>query len=134
MSIGSTTAEPRKPRFSRQVVWTLGARLFIAAGSLLTVKIVAKLLGAEGVGIIASLNVITLVALTFGGIGLSSAITFLVARDRQRLRPVLLNTIAFVATGGSFLTLAIIVLAIARPQLFGDIPVALVTIVAFAVP
>jgi O-antigen/teichoic acid export membrane protein len=134
MSTGSTTAEAEKPRFSRQVAWTLGARLFIAAGSLLTGVIVARLLGAESVGILASLNVITLVALTFGGIGLPSAITFLVARDRKRLKPVLVNAFGFAVAVGGLLTFTIIVLAMLKPELFGGIQAKLVMIVAFAIP
>jgi O-antigen/teichoic acid export membrane protein len=121
-------------RFILHLFWTLGARIFIAAGSLLTGVIVARLLGAASVGILASLNVITLVALTFGGIGLPSAITFLVARDRQRLKPVLLNTVAFGIITGSILTLLVITLCIVRPELFGATPAQLVQIVAFAIP
>ncbi len=134
MSIGSTTAESGAARFSRQVAWTLGARLVIAGSSLLGGIIVARWLGAASVGILASLGVISLLTLTFGGAGLPSAITYLVARDRQRMKAVMINGVIFALAAGGILALGIIVLLHLKPGVFGDVPTQLATIAAAAIP
>lgn len=139
MEIESNTNEieaailPRQ-RFSHQVAWTLGAKILIAAGSLLAGVVVARWLGAASVGILASLNVMSLLAISFGGIGLSSAITYLVARDRQRMKAVIFNAITFAFVVGTILAFGIIALTFVKPGLFGDIPMQLVTIAALSLP
>src|SRR5438046_637966 len=134
MNIGSTTAEPVRARFSHQVAWTLGAKIVIAGGSMFAGIIVARWLGAESVGRLASLNVMTLLAITFGGIGLPSAIAYLVARERPRMKPVMTTAVAFAMLAGTILALALVILRFERPDLFGDIPMQLVTVAAAALP
>lgn len=134
MSIGSTTAETGAARFSRHVALTLGAKVVIAAASMLAGVIIARWLDAASVGIIASLNVITLLTVTFGGIGMPSAITYLVARDRQRIVSILCNAIIFAAFAGILLGLGLVALTQIQPDLFGNIPIQLIAIVAAAVP
>lgn len=134
MSIGSTTADTRPTRFSRQVAWTLIARLIIAAGSVLAGVIVARWLGAASVGTLASLNVITMLALSFGSLGLTSAATYLVARDRQRLKSVTAVAVLFAFAAGTVLGLGILALTAAKPDLFGEIPSQLITIAILAIP
>ena len=124
---------PRQ-RFSHQVAWTLGAKITIAAGGMLAGVIVARWLGAASVGILASLNVMSLLALSFGGIGLSSAITYLVARDRPRMKAVMINAVTFAFVVGAILAFGIIGLTFVRPGVFGDIPMQFVTIAALALP
>ncbi|MBK8466430.1 MAG: oligosaccharide flippase family protein [Chloracidobacterium sp.] len=131
--IETEAAIPRQ-RFSHQVAWTLGAKITIAGGSMLAGVIVARWLGAASVGILASLNVMSLLAISFGGIGLSSAITYLVARDRPRMKAVMTNAVTFAFVVGAILALGIIVLTFVKPGLFGDIPIQLVTIVALSLP
>ncbi len=134
MNIGSTTAESGAARFSRHVALTLGAKIVIAGGSLLAGVIVARWLGAASVGIVASLNVMTLLTITFGGIGMPSAITYLVARDRQRMRSMMSNAVVFAAIAGVVLALGLVALARVKPDIFGDIPTQLITIAAVAIP
>ncbi len=73
-------------RFSRHVAWTPGARLLIAGGSMLTGIIVARWLGAASFGTLASLTVLTVLALIFAASALLPATTYLVARNRHQLR------------------------------------------------
>ena len=134
MSTGSTMVETGAARFSRHVAWTLGARMLTACGSLLAGVIVARWLGAASLGILSSLTVITALALSFGALGLPSAITFIVARDRQRSRPVVVNAILMGFILGIVLALGIVVLSWLRPGVFGDIPVDLIVIAACAIP
>lgn len=134
MSIGSTTPESGALRFSRQVVWTMAARLLIAASSILAGVIVARWLGPSGVGVLAALGVVTLLAINVGGLGLPSSLTFLVARDTRNTKPAFLNAIAFGLVSGSILTAVIIFTTAARPGLLGDIPTDLLTVAMLALP
>jgi O-antigen/teichoic acid export membrane protein len=134
MSTGSTTAETGTARFSRHVAWTLGARMLTAGGSLLAGVIVARWLGAASLGILASLTVITALALSFGSLGLPSAITFLVARERERTRSIVWNAIFAAFCFGGALAMIIIILTWLRPAIFGDIPYQLIFIIAAAIP
>lgn len=134
MNIGSTTAETGAARFSRRVAWTIAAKVLIAASSLLTGIIVARWLGAAGVGVVASLAVITTIAINVGGLGLPSAITFLVARDSSNTRPVLLNAVLLGIVLGTLAAVVITLMGSFRPGLFGDVPTSLVMIAAVALP
>lgn len=134
MSTGSTTAETGAARFTRQVALTLLARLLIAGSSLVAGVIVARWLGPASVGILASLTVLTLLSVTFGGLGLPSAITFLVARDRRGAFSVWLNAVIFALSFGAALAIGISILSDMVPSLFGDAGTFLVTVTAVAVP
>jgi O-antigen/teichoic acid export membrane protein len=134
MSIGSTKPGSGAARFSRDVAMTFGARLFIAAGSFLGGVIVARWLGAASVGVLASLNVIALLAVTFGGFGLSSATTYIVASDKKHVNHAIVNAFVFAALIGGLLSGLIIALYRLYPGLFGDVPGTLVFITATIVP
>ncbi len=127
-------AELPRRRFSHQVAWTLGAKIIIAGGGLLAGVIVARWLGAASLGILASLNVLSMLSITFGSIGLSSALTYLVARDRPRMKAVMTNAVTFALVVGNLLAFGIIALTFVKPGLFGEIPTQLVTIAALAIP
>lgn len=134
MNTGSITADAGARRFSRRVAWTIGVKVLVAASSLISGMIVARWLGAAGVGVVASLGVVTMVALNIGGLGSPSSTTFLVARDTWNARPAFINSIIFALLCGAMIAGVIISLANVRPQFFGDIPPRLVTIAAFALP
>jgi O-antigen/teichoic acid export membrane protein len=134
MNTGSITAESGAARFSRHVAWTLAARIFVAGGSLLAGVIVARWLGAASVGVLASLSVMTTLAVNFGAFGLSSAITYLIAREHKSLRAVMFNALIFALAAGGVLATAIIGVAVVRPGFFGDVPAQLVITIAVAIP
>ena len=134
MNTGSTTVETGAARFSRHVAWTLGAKVGIATGSLLSGMIVARWLGAESVGVLALLTVVSAVAATFGSFGMTSAITFLVARDRRYLRSVVFNAIFFSLAAGGLLAAVLAAVAHAKPGLFNNVPEEFVLIAACAIP
>lgn len=121
-------------RFFRQVAGTLGVRVLIAGSNLLSGVIIARWLGSTGVGFWATLNVIILLAITLGGFGLQSTVTYLVARDRSIARMVLMNAIVFAVIVGGILAIAIALMANLIPGLLGDVPPLLVTIAALALP
>jgi O-antigen/teichoic acid export membrane protein len=127
-------AESGARRFSRHVAWTLAAKVAIAGSSLLSGIIVARWLGSSGVGVVAALSVVTMIAITFGGLGLPSSTTFLVARDTTKAKLALINAVVFSLLSGALMSGVIIMLAALRPQLFGDVPPRLLTVAAVALP
>ena len=133
MSTGSTTVSG-VVRFVRQVAGTFGARLLISAIGVLSGIIVARWLGSAAMGIISSLNVMALLAITIGNFGLPSSITYLVARDTGSARAVLRNAIVFGLTAGTLLGASIVLIVSFRPHLMGEVPFALVVLACAALP
>ena len=109
-------------------------KILIAVSSLVSGVIIARWLGPGGVGVIASLAVITALAINVGGLGLPSAITFLVARDPSKAKPILFNAALFGLGAGVVTAALIVITATVRPGIFGDIPTQLLTIAAVALP
>ena len=134
MNLTAKPSESGAARFSRHVVWTLGAKIVMAACSMLAGVIVARWLGAASVGRLASLTVLTMMAITFGGIGMTSAITYLVSRDRTQMKAVMINAVVFALVSGTILAVGLVALTFLKPDVFGDIPTNLVTIAAVAIP
>jgi O-antigen/teichoic acid export membrane protein len=134
MTDGSEIAEPGALVFSRQVAITLAAKIAVAGSSLLAGIIVARWLGAASVGIVGSLVVLTVLAINFGGFGISSAITLLVARDRAKVPGILGSAVITAFTSGGILTSVVVVLALEQPTFFGEVPSQLVIITAVAIP
>ncbi|HVG30774.1 MAG TPA: oligosaccharide flippase family protein [Pyrinomonadaceae bacterium] len=126
---------PAAPRnFSLQVAGTLAARVLMAANSILTGVVVARWLGAEGLGSLAVLNVTLAYAVQIGSLGLASANTYFVARDRSRLAPAAANALAFGVFGGLALALLTVALSVRAPQLFEGIASRVVGVAALAIP
>lgn len=121
-------------RFSRQVLGTIAVRVVIAASSITAGAVVARWLGPAGVGALAAIGVTTVLAITLGGLGLPSSLTFLVARDGKNTKPALLSSVAFGLISGTVVGAAIILVAGVRPGLFGDVPTSLLTIAMLALP
>ena len=80
------------------------------------------------------MNVAVAVALQLGSFGLPSAMTYFIAQDRRRLAPAWTNALCFALVTGMALALALITLARVRPEIFGNIPLTLITIVALSIP
>jgi O-antigen/teichoic acid export membrane protein len=134
-------ASPRLPvstlspsRFSVQVAWTFGARVLMIANSVAAGIIVARVLGATGVGELAVINVSVMTLVQLGSFGLPSANTFFVARDPSRFRTVAMNSLLFALVLGSLLAVALIVAARLRPSWFGSISSDLIRIAAISIP
>lgn len=132
--------EPRREsvgarrRFSIHVMWTLLARLLMTANSVIAGVIVARWLGAEGLGSLAVLNVAVALALQIGSAGLPSANTYFIAQDRRYLVPASINALLFALLAGGALAFGLIGLAALRPALFGNISSQLIAIAALSIP
>jgi len=121
-------------RFSTHVAWTFATRLVMIVSSVGASIIVARWLGAEGVGALAVLNVTVALALQIGSAGLPSANTYFIARDKSSVASVWANALTFGIVAGIALALGVILLSRLKPSLFGNIPVGLIGIAAVSIP
>ncbi|MBD0373205.1 MAG: oligosaccharide flippase family protein [Pyrinomonadaceae bacterium] len=133
-SYDSTSVEAPRRRFRAHVAWTLAARVLILAGGLLASIIVARTIGAEGLGALTVINVTVAIALQVGCAGLPSANTYFIARDKRELAPVWANALLFGFIAGAVLALAVACLVFFRPALFGSVPVRLIFIASISIP
>ena len=69
--------------FVSGVALTFGTRLLMLAGVFGSGLIVARWLGPEGFGVYSVVNVTVALALQIGSVGLPSANTYFIARDRS---------------------------------------------------
>jgi O-antigen/teichoic acid export membrane protein len=122
------------PRFSTHVAWTFATRILMLISGVGASVIVARWLGAEGLGALAVLNVTVAVALQLGSAGLPSANTYFIARDKSSVAQVCANALVFALIAGTALALIVIASAKFYPSFFGNIPVGLVTIAAASIP
>src|ERR1700730_27771 len=125
-----TTRHP----FSLDILWTLGARLLMVASSVGTGMIVARWLGADGLGTYAALSVASGTAIQIGGAGLTAANIYFISRDHAKLKPVFGNAVVFALVGGRALAIALVALASFAPALFVGIPLRFVAITAAIIP
>ena len=104
------------------------------ASSLATSIVIARWLGAEGVGSLAVLNVTVALAVQVGAAGLPSANTLFVSQDRSKVGAVWANALLFSFLAGTLLATVIILLARSYSGLLWHLPVSLVTVAAFSIP
>ena len=128
-------AVPVSPRsFSQHVAWTFAARLLMVVNSVVAGVIVARWLGAEGLGQLAVINVAIATLVQLASFGLPSANTYFIAQDNRQLRAAATNSLIFAVLVGTLLALGLVGVAKWRPELFGFIPAKLITIAAMSLP
>src|SRR6185437_9652012 len=106
-------------RFSSQVAWTFATRLLMIFNSVAAGIIIARWLGADGVGQLAVINVAVATIVQLGSFGLPSSNTYFIAQDQARFRAAALNSLMFAVGVGLILTLALSATAAWRPDWFG---------------
>src|SRR6266699_229071 len=121
-------------KFPQQIAWTLATRLLMAVNSLGAGVIVARWLGAGGLGTLAVINVTVAMVVQLGSAGLPSANTYFIARDNRQLPAVACNSLIFGLLAGSLLALITTILAIWQPKIFSSISPRLITIAAASIP
>ena len=120
--------------FASGVALTILTRLLMLLGTVGASVIVARWLGPEGLGSLAVLNTTIVLALSIGSLGLTSANTYFIAKDRQTLAPVWANAIVFALFGGTLVAAVVVGLAKFTPALFGGVPLVLIVIAALSMP
>jgi len=120
--------------FASGVSLTIATRLLMLLGTVGSSVIVGRWLGPEGLGSLAVLNTTIVLALSIGSLGLTSANTYFIAKNRQTVAPVWANAIAFALFGGTLVAVAVVALAKLEPSLFGDVSSDLILIAALSIP
>ena len=96
--------------------------------------IVARWLGAGGLGQLAVINVTVGTLVQLASFGLPSANTYFIAQDNRQLRAAATNSLVFALLIGALLALVLTGVANWRPELFGFIPSKLIAVAALSLP
>src|SRR5215212_2793328 len=120
--------------FSSHVAWTFATRLLMIFNSVVAGIIVARWLGADGVGQLAVINVAVATIVQLGSFGLPSSNTFFIAQDQARFRSAAINSFIFALVAGSILALGLSVLASLRADWFGFVSPELIRIASISIP
>src|SRR5215213_5670178 len=120
--------------FSTKVAWTFATRLLMILSSVAAGIIVARWLGANGVGELAVINVAVGTVVQLGSFGLPSSNTYFIAQDQERFRAAAINSLIFALASGSILALALSALASFRTDWFGFVSPELIRIAAISIP
>lgn len=129
-----TAANSRFTRFSTHVAATFATRLLMICNSVVAGIIVARWLGAQGVGQLAVINVAVATLVQVGSFGLPSSNTYFIAKDQERFRAAATNSLIFALLAGSTLAIGLSALATLRPDWFGFISPELIRIAAISLP
>jgi len=121
-------------KFSTQVGWTFATRVLMIFNSVAAGIIVARWLGAEGVGQLAVINVSVATIVQLGSFGLPSSNTYFIAQDQTHFRAAAINSLIFALGAGALLALALSVIASFRPDWFGFVSPELIRIAALSIP
>src|SRR5256885_2023214 len=100
--------------------WTFATRLLMICNSLVAGVIVARWLGAKGVGELAVINVSVTTIVQLGSFGLPSSNTYFIAKDQAHFRAAAINSLVFALFAGSILALGLGAVASSRPDWFGS--------------
>lgn len=132
--ISAPVAQPSRRRFSVHVAWTLVVRVLMMVNSVGAGIIVARWLGAEGLGQLAVINVAVATFVQLASAGLPSANIYFIAQDRRRLASAATNSLLFALVVGGLLASGMAGLAAWRPGWFGFIEPRLIGIAAVSIP
>src|SRR5690242_7646273 len=122
------------PTFTAQIGWTFATRLLMIFNSVVAGIIVARWLGADGVGQLAVINVAVATIVQLGSFGLPSSNTYFIAQDQSHFRAAAINSLVFALGIGSILALALTATAALRPDWFGFVSPNLIRIAAISIP
>src|ERR1044072_4702597 len=120
-------------KFSSQIGWTFATRLLMIFNSVVAGIIVARWLGADGVGQLAVINVAVATIVQLGSFGLPSSNTYFIAQDQSHFRAAAINSLVFALGIGSFFALALVAIAALRPDWFGFVSPTLIRIAAISI-
>jgi O-antigen/teichoic acid export membrane protein len=96
--------------------------------------IVARWLGADGVGQLAVINVAVATIVQLGSFGLPSSNTYFIAQDQAHFRTAAVNSLIFALGVGALLALGLSTVASLRPDWFGFVSPELIHVAALSIP
>ncbi len=106
----------------------------MVVNSVLAGIIVARWLGAEGVGQLGVINVSVAMVVQLVSLGLPSANTYFIAKDQKLLFAAAINSLFFAVVVGGALAFGLTVVAHRRPDWFNSISPDLIRIAAISIP
>lgn len=130
----TTLVTNSQSQFSKNVIWTFAIRILMVANSVVAGIIVARWLGADGLGQLAVINVAVGTLVQVASLGLPSANTYFIARDKSHLRAAAINSLVFALAIGGVLALGLSGLTKWRSDWFAFVPPRLMTIAAISIP
>jgi O-antigen/teichoic acid export membrane protein len=132
----SSTPDPvaTKTRFSLNVAWTFMVRVLMVLNSVVAGIVVARWLGASGVGELAVINVAVATIVQLGAFGLPSSNTYFIAQEQKHFRAAAINSLIFALVVGSMLAIGLSAVASLRPSWFGLVSPDLIRIAAVSIP
>ena len=122
------------PSFAAHIGWTFATRLLMIFNSVVAGIIVARWLGADGVGQLAVINVAVATIVLLGSFGLPSSNTYFIAQDQSHFRAAAINSLIFALGTGALLALALSAIASIKPDWFGFVSPDLIRIAAVSIP
>ena len=122
------------PSFAAHIGWTFATRLLMIFNSVVAGIIVARWLGADGVGQLAVINVAVATIVLLGSFGLPSSNTYFIAQDQSHFRAAAINSLIFALGTGALLALALSAIASIKPDWFGFVSRDLIRIAAVSIP
>ena len=120
--------------FRGKVAVTLAGRLLVVGVGLVSSVVTARWLGPEGRGLLAALSVLTGLSLQFGNPGLHTGNVYVVARQPERTRGVLGNTLVVSLFAGTLAAIVACAAALLRPAWFPGIPFPLIALTSAVLP
>ncbi|HEY6661027.1 MAG TPA: polysaccharide biosynthesis C-terminal domain-containing protein [Pyrinomonadaceae bacterium] len=120
--------------FSSHVAWTFATRILMIFNSVVAGVIVARWLGAKGVGELAVINVAVATIVQLGSFGLPSSNTYFIAQDQARVRAAAVNSLIFALVVGTILAVGLSALASLHPDWFGFVSPELIHIASISIP
>ncbi len=123
-----------EPRFTAHVAWTFATRVLMIVNSVAAGIIVARWLGAKGVGELAVINVAVATIVQLGSFGLPSSNTYFIAQDQSHFRAAALNSLLFAIVVGFVLGVGLSAVVSFRPDWFGLVSPELIRIAAISIP
>lgn len=133
-SVDSPTQTPGRRRFSVNIALTIGTRVLILASALGTSVLIAHWFGVNGVGQLATINVAIALAVQVGCLGLPSANTYFISRDRSQTSTVWFNALVVGLITGCVLAALLTFTARIQPTWLGGIPLSLIAVASVAIP
>ena len=123
-----------KSRFSSHVGWTLATRVLMIVNSVVAGIMVARWLGAKGVGELAVINVAVATIVQLGSLGLPSSNTYFIAQDKTHFRSAAINSLIIALGLGSILAVGLSAIDSFRPDWFGFVSSELISIASISIP
>lgn len=130
----STRLPVSASQFSTHVVWTFAIRILMVGNSVVAGVIVARWLGAEGLGQLAVINVSVATLVQLASFGLPSANTYFIAQDNRHFGAAATNSFVLAISIGSLLAFGLTAVAAWQPGWFAFIPPKLIGIAALSLP